>query len=316
MNKIGDIRIGFDGKSRSMQTIESWYVDAVCTDIDTALRDIVGISDLEKNYVQMLRRYLKTILLMKPTEIAKWTKLLEGEKYQLVLYPNKKDKAGSFGKKIQDAFNYTKHRKKELVELAKMLNVKVCPYCNMQYTLFAEEKSLTKLAKFQFDHFYNKEDFPMFSMSLYNLIPSCAVCNQGKSKRPISLRFNPYVSSIGRQFHFVVGAPDAYMMGGDRQDAISVELKADECNQEELNVFDETFHLKALYSRHGDVVQEVYDKVYLEKYYNVVDNFIFLGAGEGEYVKRLFYGTYMCEDEMERRPLAKFIQDIEKQVKK
>ncbi|MGN0246833.1 MAG: hypothetical protein ACI4DK_12840, partial [Lachnospiraceae bacterium] len=214
MNKITFPRVGYDGKEYSKKEIEKWYVNEL---LDTKCIQENLNNCLAADFNQLTAEdnaildYLQTnnvedILLCPPDKINE--KIHKLELVRKNANENKKDNNKDFRKAIANAFNYKEFRKKELVELAKMLNVKVCPYCNMHYTLFAEEKGTgkktDKLAKFQFDHFVNQNDYPMFSMSLYNLIPSCAVCNQGKHKGELPLALNPYYNDIHKLFHFEV----------------------------------------------------------------------------------------------------------------
>ena len=73
--------------------------------------------------------------------------------------------------------------------------------------------------------------------------------------------------------------------------------------------------MKALYGRHGDVVQEVFDKAYEDPYYLNPSNFNFLSTCGKDYLKRLWLGNYVKTEEIEKRPLAKFMQDLWKQAK-
>lgn len=61
--------------------------------------------------------------------------------------------------------------------LQRQLRVKVCPYCNRVYTttLFGEYK-----IRPDFDHFYPQSQYPYLAVSLFNLIPSCSICNRKK----------------------------------------------------------------------------------------------------------------------------------------
>jgi hypothetical protein len=214
-----------------------------------------------------------------------------------------------FGEGIRDAFNYMYYRKNVLVELAQKLNVKSCPYCNMSYTLFAENGK-RKLAKLQFDHFFDKSEYPFLSMSLYNLIPSCAVCNQGKSTGHLSLNYHPYESAISDQFHFRVVHP-LELFEGAKIDKIEIDLVEDSSSKNELQEYDDMFHIKSLYQRHRDVAQEVFDKAYQEDYYL---NNPFTFEDNEKYKLRLAYSTYINESEIEKRSLSKFVQDIRKQA--
>lgn len=80
------------------------------------------------------------------------------------------------------ALNYKKSCQKESTAywLQRQLGVKVCPYCNRMYTttLFGEEK-----IRPDFDHFYPKSKYPYLAVSLFNLIPSCSMCNKKKGDK-------------------------------------------------------------------------------------------------------------------------------------
>jgi hypothetical protein len=70
--------------------------------------------------------------------------------------------------------------------LAQKLNLKVCPYCNRNYTLTINKEVVNshlgkiKVVKTRpdFDHFFCKSKHPILALSFYNLIPSCAICNR------------------------------------------------------------------------------------------------------------------------------------------
>ena len=61
--------------------------------------------------------------------------------------------------------------------LVSLLGLRSCPYCNRNYIGTTGKKNLG----YQLDHYINKSMYPFFCMSLFNLIPSCGVCNGGKS---------------------------------------------------------------------------------------------------------------------------------------
>lgn len=213
---------------------------------------------------------------------------------------------------MKNAFGYTYHRARGLVDFAKYLNVKTCPYCNMHYTLYTERTAgYDKLAKFQFDHFYPKTSYPVLSMSLYNLIPSCAICNHGKSKTTLSLDFHPYHSDISKKYKFRLHDPLNLYLGQRTVDVIDVDLIANPGNsQQDIDEFSKAFNLKTLYQRHCDVAQEIFDKAYEHPYYSNPDNFKWLSNCQPDYIMRLWMGTYISEQDIHKRPMTKFIQDL------
>lgn len=311
MNKITFPRKDFEGNWWSQKDIEKWFCNSVLTKLSKKLSSIKTTNIIEKKTLRIITNHLYLVLIAPPQRLELWTEIFD--KYRANI-------SDTFIKNIRKAFNYDNFRKNILVDLAKILNVKSCPYCNMHYTLYAEEitkKSIKveRLAKFQYDHFFDKCKYPMLSMSLYNLIPSCSTCNHGKSTTKLTLSFNPYYSDISKQFKFELNNPINLYIGAKANDLIDVNFIATDSNkQSDLDDFINTFHLKALYQRHGDIAQEAFDKVYQSPYYSNPDNFRWLSNTNPDYIKRLWLGTYTNENEIEKRPMTKFIQDLNEQA--
>ncbi|CCF98290.1 hypothetical protein B7R77_12380 [Ralstonia solanacearum K60] len=80
------------------------------------------------------------------------------------------------------------------------LNLKICPYCNLDSTYVAgtppaEDGAIKKRAYFHIDHFYAKVKYPFFAVSFFNLIPSCDNCNaleKGTKDFEIETHVHPY----------------------------------------------------------------------------------------------------------------------------
>ncbi len=320
MNKIEFPRTSYDGTSLTKKDLEDWYLNEVKDTIKNELDNIKTCfpNGNERSALDFMIKNIEEILKASPSELEKYTQNTALYSKGLYRIKNSRNqwKMTNFGNNIFKAFNYDNYRKNILIELAEKLNVKTCPYCNMHYTLFAEGNNKKRLAKFQFDHFFDKSDYPFLSMSLYNLIPSCAVCNQGKSTGKVSLKFNPYNSAICDQFHFEANTPPTIISGAKLdKDIIEINLVSEaSCTPQELEAFDNTFNIKTLYSRHRDIAQEVFDKAYEEPFYLNPCNFKFLQGKSPEYLQRLWMGTYTEKSEIEKRPMTKYIQDLWKQA--
>ena len=80
-------------------------------------------------------------------------------------------------------------------KLVDALHVRTCPYCNRQfiYSFKGVRKERPEL-----DHFLPKNDYPVFCLSFYNLIPVCHSCNHEKLED--RLMVNPYVNGFGSKF--------------------------------------------------------------------------------------------------------------------
>ena len=329
MNQITFPRKSYFGDTVEKTELEKWFLYGKSKSlkgkteynlVENIKKNLEGISSAttedEQFLLSVIKNFLPYILVCSPTNLRNISLLVDK------LFPDifiKAIKAGTiqytkFHDDLFDAFNYKSYLKNKLRDLACFLNIKSCPYCNMSYTLFAEDGPHYKHMKniFQIDHFYGEKKYPFLSMSLYNLIPSCAVCNQKKSDTPLSLNFHPYLIGINKQFHFKVENPLPLIFGA-MKDKINVDLELEnkaEADKTELEDYDKLFDIKLRYCRHKDIVQEVFDKAYLERYYTA-HFFKFLRP---KYRQRLIYGVYMDENEIEKRPMSKFIQDIRKQA--
>ena len=319
MNQITFPRTSYDGTSISQPDLETWYCGDIEAGILTRLNaiDETALGFFEKRILSWIRCSLHCILLASPKWLDRVSVMVDKYCKGIFRYKdaNNRWQSTDFAKSIYEAFNYDGYRKNTLILLAEKLNFKSCPYCNMHYTLFAEEGKYykDKLTKFQFDHFFDKADYPFLSMSLYNIIPSCGVCNQGKSTGHLSLKFHPYANSISDQFHFEVADPLTLFSGG-KKDRIELNVVPDHATDAELKEYNDVFHVHTLYRRHGDIAQEVFDTAYEESYYLDSSSFQFLSGVAPDYMLRLAYGTYMDKHEIEKRPMSKYIQDLRKQA--
>ena len=84
---------------------------------------------------------------------------------------------------------------KNNIYLNREKNIQVCPYCNRNFI-----NSRKKESGVQFDHFFSKDLYPVFALSLYNLIPSCSVCNHKKSDK--ELRLSPFNKDLENKTFF------------------------------------------------------------------------------------------------------------------
>jgi len=108
-------------------------------------------------------------------------------------------------------FSYKEFRSSEnAFWFAEKLNIKVCPYCNREYTfrfpIFRHEKQNNKLkfqtnkkVLFDFDHFLSKEKYPYLSLSFFNLVPSCSICNS-RFKHTTEFDFDNYIYPYEENF--------------------------------------------------------------------------------------------------------------------
>lgn len=316
MSRISFPRKGYDGRERSQKQIEDWYWSEVGDAIMTRLLALRPATANEHIVVRYLLIYLKYILLGNPRQLETIKNRLLN-RYQAEFASKTKE---SFNKQVQNAFGYDGYRKTVLTQLAKRLDIKTCPYCNAQYTLFLDvrrNQSYPKgIAKFQFDHFFNKSDSPFLSMSMYNLIPSCASCNLAKHHDDLPVELNPYESDIAAMYKFRLTQPYKMWTGAKMSDSVSVRLKPTDGRYVTLvDALNSSVNLSSQYGRHRDVAQELFERAYTYPYYSRRENFThMLTTLDEQKFKRIWMGTYTEKEEIEKRPLTKFAQDMWEQA--
>ncbi|MBA4153710.1 MAG: hypothetical protein Q8K02_09010 [Flavobacterium sp.] len=205
---------------------------------------------------------------------------------------------------------------------AKRLDMNTCPYCNANFTFTVRNKRLK--SRPQFDHFYNKGRHPYLSLSFYNLIPSCALCNSGalKGQKEFSMAENshPFIESVENiyQFRTKISAVDFLVSAG------SFELKMVLC--EKVKFRDpvsikarnnmEVFALNDRYKYHKDIAESVIKNSHiycntaigdLYKTFKVDGKSIFNSELE---IKELIVGNYLRIADSHKRIHTKLVRDI------
>lgn len=100
---------------------------------------------------------------------------------------------------------YISKSQKNSYELARRIGRNTCVYCNRVYTITVIDDNDRKIVRPDFDHWLAKDKHPMLSMSFYNLIPSCPICNRGIKLRREFLfgrHVHPYCSNAETSFKF------------------------------------------------------------------------------------------------------------------
>lgn len=312
MELISFPRRGLDGRLYSRDDVEKAFVKDLVNEISGRLDVIETETCREKKVIIFIKRHLDYLLLAKPEELERIKKCSDC----ISLFGKEGiDRTSQFKDAVLVAFHYDGYRYGRLVEHAERLNVKTCCYCNLNYTLLIEEKKVRtfeKKALFQFDHFYDQAKYPHLSMSMYNLIPSCATCNQGKPDTcDLPIYFNPFFASIFELYRFNVRDPMQLYLSVSHPEKIEVECEA--ISMKDISYCDKWFHLAAKYGVHKDIVKDVFDKAKQFPYYADIRNFAFLEGGSSSLL-RLLLGVYPDIKDMNKRPMSKFINDLWRQA--
>lgn len=219
--------------------------------------------------------------------------------------------------------------------LIKLLGVTVCPYCNRAfidtYKVADELESNGEL-----DHFFPKEKYPYLSLSLYNLIPCCSVCNKAKSNSyenilyPYDLKDGSYGEDAKfRAFFYTISDKESledddkttenrkydveYLLGNSNSFKIKLVVKDKKSIKgRKIENSRKVFKIDKLYNFHKDYVRSlikksiVYNESRIEELYSQYKT---LFDSRDEVIK-MIVGNNINEDDLDKRPLSKLTKDI------
>jgi 5-methylcytosine-specific restriction endonuclease McrA len=281
---------------------------------------------VEQDILEYILGNFYSIILSLPSGLDDIREHFITQNWHIVIFDPTLKKATDFGEFIKECFGYKERfrsRVRKGIWLAGKLNIKSCPYCNAQYTLIVNSKDKGGIAKFQFDHFFPKSEFPYFSLSLYNLIPSCASCNNQKSSTYLDIdnHYHPYHNELNTfsKFHIDYSKDVKTMSYKELRELDENDLIVQFVHKfEELEDFVKNhelqFDIEAIYSRHKDIAKEIilkakiYDLFYRRSTMQIKGLF----PDESLLLKYLL-GVDIKDEEILNRPLTKFIIDISKQ---
>lgn len=163
---------------------------------------------------------------------------------------------------LATVFRYKNFSNRKVVnEILHEMEIPVCPYCNRLYITVLKRKKVRP----QLVHFFPKSLYPYLALSLYNLVPSCSVCNQAKAdwntyKKPL---LYPYEEEFGEEVVFALNLRDKSdfvrkMRGDSSQIRIKIRNSSHSSGLRQKVVRqDEMLHLTDLYGEHGDYVADI-----------------------------------------------------------
>lgn len=191
-------------------------------------------------------------------------------------------------------------------EFVVSLGIRVCPYCNRQYiTSYYEDSEKTTA---DVDHYYPKSLYPFLQMNIYNMIPSCNVCNS-KTKRDNDMRhLYPYIdSSESLCFGLLLNSVENMYSGVSD---IFLETNGNFRAENSIRVF----KLCEIYQAHRREAGEVLDHV---KNYAVMNDKYYIKTMGIDFEKEIYnmWFDFMSKTPNDE-PLIKLKQDIFKQLTK
>lgn len=187
--------------------------------------------------------------------------------------------------------------------LMKKIGIKVCPYCNRDYTITIYTNDVQ--VRPEYDHFYPEALYPSLILSFYNFVPSCPGCNHLKKVQEIDV--NPWVGyNSANRPRFKVDTST-----GDFPARPYLEIDHENENTRRLGI-------KELYNEHTDYVKDLLNKIqaYNPATYRAIAK-DFQGIVHTETgLERMIWGNYTDIGDADKRPLAKLTADLLDQYKK
>lgn len=223
-------------------------------------------------------------------------------------------------KTIEDVFDYdgvfNSQSKKRGYWLAKAIGHNTCTYCNRQYTFTVDGKNKhERLTRPAFDHWFPKSLFPLLSLNIYNLIPSCSICNssaKGDKIFHLGQFVHPYTQKDDDpKFKFFPAVSD------NPADTWHVVLDRDPAINPDVDNTIKAFGLDEIYDMHGSLevkdmmdFAQAYNGTYLHMIYNLLQSDLQPAGFTQEEIYRMLFGTESIPSQFLDRPLSKLKHDI------
>lgn len=228
---------------------------------------------------------------------------------------------------LSNIFDYDFLRGAPRHQLMSAMHIPVCPYCNRQYiTAYCNTDEGTANTSRSYkkgnhkttadlDHFYCKSRYPYLSLSIYNFVPSCQLCN---SRFKIAKDFYdtphlyPYDRDPPSEAIFKITDLDLLMNENAWEKGRVVEI---ETTGEAAENSVRTFHLREVYESHKDYIHEIVIKTIIyntDRIQSLLSDFPDIFSDEKQ-VRSLIFGQYIDELDVYKRPLAKLTRDILKE---
>lgn len=283
-------------------------------------RNIKYIKEIHSFKTLMTDDKIKLILTSKPIELLDlWAKEFIGFRDSKIrVIDNIKKKTYKNVNLISYIFNYNAFRnitaknKFSGFLLSKKLGIECCPYCNRNYTTTHSTYKDKKVFP-EFDHFYHKSNYPLFSVSFYNLIPSCNICNthfKGSKDSITEKLLHPYTELQPNSFNFKFIPEDVDSLYG-KKDKFILDYKINDLvnktNLESSIIF---FGIKEIYELcHTDLIKEIVNKkiTYSKKYLEIIKDTYGISFEESY---RILFEAYYEDDKLYTRPFSKLKKDI------
>ncbi|MCF0055346.1 hypothetical protein [Dyadobacter sp. CY356] len=227
------------------------------------------------------------------------------------------DDSPDIRKGVQYVFSYDTFISKaktryDAYKLAELLDISTCTYCNRNYTNTVIRNNGYKITRPQFDHYFDKDTYPLLAVSFYNLIPSCSTCNssiKGTKKMTLADFLHPYLDNGINDIKFT------YKYSKDTTTGLQVQVVTPDPSKSRNTV--EVFAIEDVYNCHtGELLELIKTRQYFsDRYLSILSaNLLRDVIVSKEELYRIVFGTEYDVNNFINRPFSKFKSDILKEL--
>lgn len=280
-----------------------------------------------REYISKIINEYPSIISANPLKIQTLIKEFYAIDSGVILNQYVPDKKVKFYEAIIKAMRYEDLRDYEFHSYLKASGIKACVYCNAQlavvvnfsyYDTKQKKRKPKTMAKLELDHFYSKSKYPFLSTSFYNLYPVCGNCNRAKHDNEID--FELYTDDLNEldKFKFWIDEKSIlnYWISLDNNN-LKVHFESINGDFDFTNQYNKMFGIQGIYDTQIDIAEELVHKakVYNDIYKKSLINSFKALFPDKSILDRLIVGNYADVFDIHKRPMAKYSQDIAKQLK-
>lgn len=226
------------------------------------------------------------------------------------------DKKTPFCYQILKDLNYNDLRKRYAIEISSFYKFNTCPYCNAMLTVNVKTIKGKAKARYQLDHFFPKSRYPYLSISIFNLISSCSNCNLSKTNKDIVFgdNFHPLSENDPVDvFKFTLKDADKIKLISNLPlDKIDLDFTSFVSNKL-AETHNANFDIIGVYDTQKDIVLDLVFK-YQAYHHSKLGEIGKLLNLKDVLAQQLIIGNYINKEDIHKRPMSKFMQDIAKDL--
>lgn len=198
--------------------------------------------------------------------------------------------------------------------IIKKLEIRACPYCNLNYidaVIGTDEK--TKV-RHHFDHFYPISRYPFLGLSFFNLIPSCYECNSGlKGEQTHENLPHPYIDDFSDTKIFKITVSGEGELSDYFKDLESFDIEIETEQNKKIEQINTTFALQDRYKYRKEEAREIIARKAIfttKEMKKEIEHILELKELDEGFYNQIVFGNYIKMHDINKRPLAKLTQDM------